>query len=69
MSRYKDLIIEWEEKVRGIDDYLKWISDAENVSEVVGHVVDHLDLKYETDISHVVEICTEDMNEYWSKYI
>ena len=69
MSKYKDLIIEWEEKVRGIDDYSTWISDAENVSEVVAHVVDHLDLKYETDISHVVEICTEDMNEYWSKYI
>ena len=31
MSRYKDLIIEWEEKVRGINDYLKWIQDAENV--------------------------------------
>ena len=69
MSRYKDLIIEWEEKVRGIDYYSTWISDAENVSEVVAHVVDHLDLKYETDISHVVQICTEDMNEYWSKYI
>ena len=69
MSKYKDLIIEWEEKVRGIDDYSTWISDAENVSEAVAHVVDHLDLKYETDISHVVQICTEDMNEYLSRYI
>ena len=68
MSRYKDLIIEWEEKVRGIDDYLKWISDAENVSEVVAHVVDHLDLKYETDISHVIDVVSEDWTEFWSNY-
>ena len=68
MSRYKDLIIEWEEKVRGIDDYSTWISDAENVSEVVAHVVDHLDLKYETDISHVIDVVSQDWTEFWSNY-
>jgi len=69
MSRYKDLLIEWKQKVQSVERYVETIGESENISEVTAYVVDQLDLKNEGDISHVVEVVSEDWSEYWSKYI
>jgi len=69
MSRYKDLLIEWKQKVQSVERYVETIAESENISEVTAYVVDQLDLKNEGDISHVVEVVSEDWSEYWSKYI
>ena len=69
MSRYKDLLIEWKQKVQSVERYEETIGESENISEVTAYVVDQLDLKNEGDISHVVEVVSEDWSEYWSEYI
>jgi hypothetical protein len=69
MSRYKDHLLDWEQRVHEIDNYYAILTTAETQSEVVNHIVEQLDLTYETDISHVSEIVSDDWNEYWSKYL
>tara|TARA_R100001443_G_scaffold22764_2_gene34978 strand:+ start:221 stop:430 length:210 start_codon:yes stop_codon:yes gene_type:complete len=68
MSRYKDHIINWYQRVHDVERYEETIAESVNISEVTAYVVDQLDLKYETDISHVIDVVSEDWTEFWSNY-
>tara|TARA_R100000329_G_scaffold91865_1_gene76700 strand:+ start:44 stop:253 length:210 start_codon:yes stop_codon:yes gene_type:complete len=68
MSRYKDHQLDWLQKVHSVERYEETIAESANISEVTAYVVDQLDLKYETDISHVIDVVSEDWTEFWSNY-
>ena len=68
MSRYKDHLLDWTQRVHGVERYEETIAESVNISEVTAYVVDQLNLKYEIDISNVIDVISEDWFEFWSKY-
>ena len=68
MSRYKDYLMEWEDRINEIEGYEEKISESESLSETVEFVINKLKPKYEFEKVHIHDIVSEDWNEYWSKY-
>ena len=68
MSRYKDYLMDWENKINEIEGYEEKISESESLSETVDFVINKLKPKYEFEKVHIHDIVSEDWNEYWSKY-
>ena len=68
MSRYKDYLMEWEDRINEIEGYEGKISESESLSETVDFVINKLKPKYEFEKVHIHDIVSEDWNEYWSKY-
>ena len=68
MSRYKDYLMEWEDRINEIEGYEEKISESESLSETVDFVINKLKPKYEFEKVHIHDIVYEDWNEYWSKY-
>ena len=68
MSRYKDYLMEWEDRINEIEGYEEKISESESLSETVDFVINKLKPKYEFEKVHIHDIVSEDWNEYWSKY-
>ena len=68
MSRYKDYLMEWEDRKNEIEGYEEKISESESLSETVDFVINKLKPKYEFEKVHIHDIVSEDWNEYWSKY-
>ena len=68
MSRYKDYLMEWEDRINEIEGYEEKISESESLSETVDFVINKLKPKYEFEKVHIHDIVSEDWNKYWSKY-
>ena len=68
MSRYKDYLMEWEDRINEIEGYEEKISESESLSETVDFVINKLKPKYEFEKVHIHDIVSEDWNEYWAKY-
>ena len=68
MSRYKDYLMEWEDRINEIEGYEEKISESESLAETVDFVISKLKPKYEFEKVHIHDIVSEDWNEYWSKY-
>jgi len=68
MSRYKDYLMEWEDRINEIEGYEEKISESESLAETVDFVINKLKPKYEFEKVHIHDIVSEDWNEYWSKY-
>ena len=68
MSRSKDYLMEWEDRINEIEGYEEKISESESLAETVDFVINKLKPKYEFEKVHIHDIVSEDWNEYWSKY-
>ena len=68
MSRYKDYLMEWEDRINEIEGYEEKISESESLAETVDFVINKLKPKYEFEKVHIHDIVSEAWNEYWSKY-
>ena len=68
MSRYKNYLMEWEDRINEIEGYEEKISESESLAETVDFVINKLKPKYEFEKVHIHDIVSEDWNEYWSKY-
>ena len=68
MSRYKDYLMEWEDRINEIEGYEEKISESESLAETVDFVINKLKPKYEFEKVHIQDIVSEVWNEYWSKY-
>ena len=68
MSRYKDYLMEWEDRINEIEGYEEKMSESESLAEIVDFVINKLKPKYEFEKVHIHDIVSEDWNEYWSKY-
>ena len=68
MSRYKDYLMEWENKIHEIEGYEEKISESECIEETVDFVIKKLKPKYEFEKVNIYDVVSEDWNEYWQKY-
>ncbi len=68
MSKYKSLIMDWEEKVHSIPQYIETIKSSEHIDEVKTFVFNALNLKYDIDKSHAIDIIEQDWHELWYEY-
>ena len=68
MSRYKDYLMEWEDRINEIEGYEEKISESESLSETVDFVINKLKPKYEFEKVNIYDVVSEDWNEYWQKY-
>ena len=68
MSRYKDYLMDWENKIHEIEGYEEKISESECIEETVDFVINKLKPKYEFEKVHIHDVVSEDWNSYWEKY-
>ena len=68
MSRYKDYLMDWENKKHEIEGYEEKISESECIEETVDFVINKLKPKYEFEKVNIYDVVSEDWNEYWQKY-
>ena len=68
MSRYKDYLMEWEDRINEIEGYEEKISESESLSETVDFVINKLKPKYEFEKVNIYDVVSEDWNSYWEKY-
>ena len=68
MSRYKDYLMEWEDRINEIEGYEEKISESESLSGTVDFVINKLKPKYEFEKVHIHDIVSEDWNLYWEKH-
>ena len=68
MSRYKDYLMEWEDRINEIEGYEEKISESESLSETVDFVINKLKPKYEFEKVHIHDVVSEDCNLYWEKH-
>ena len=68
MSRYKDYLMEWEDRINEIEGYEKKISESESLAETVDFVIDKLKPKYEFEKVNIHDIVSEHWNLYWEKH-
>ena len=68
MSRYKDYLIDWENKIHEIEGYEEKISESESLSETVDFVISKLKPKYEFEKVNIHDIVSEHWNLYWEKH-
>lgn len=67
MSRYKDYLMDWQNKIEEIDGYKNKISESESIKEAEDFVIDKLKPKYEFEKVHIREVVFEHWNLYWEK--
>ena len=68
MSRYKDYLMEWEDRINEIEGYEEKISESESLAETVDFVIDKLKPKYEFEKVNIHDIVSEHWNLYWEKH-
>ena len=68
MSRYKDYLMEWEDRINEIEGYEEKMSESESLAEIVDFVINKLKPKYEFEKVNIYDVVSEDWNEYWQKY-
>ena len=68
MSRYKDYLIDWENKIHEIEGYEEKISESECIAETVAFVIDKLKPKYEFEKVNIHDVVSEDWDLYWEKH-
>ena len=68
MSRYKDYLMEWEDRINEIEGYEEKISESESLAETVDFVINKLNPKYEFEKVNIHDVVSEDWNLYWEKY-
>ena len=68
MSRYKDYLMEWEDRINEIEGYEEKISESECIEETVDFVIDKLKPKYEFEKVNIHDIVSEHWNLYWEKH-
>ena len=68
MSRYKDYLMDWENKIHEIEGYEEKRSESECIEETVDFVIKKLKPKYEFEKVNIYDVVSEDWNEYWQKY-
>ena len=68
MSRYKDYLMEWEDRINEIEGYEEKISESECLAETVDFVINKLKPKYEFEKVNIYDVVSEDWNSYWEKY-
>ena len=68
MSRYKDYLMEWEDRINEIEGYEEKISESECIEETVDFVINKLKPKYEFEKVNIYDVVSEDWNSYWEKY-
>ena len=68
MSRYKDYLMEWEDRINEIEGYEEKISESESLAETVDFVINKLKPKYEFEKVHIHDIVSEHWNTYWEKH-
>ena len=68
MSRYKDYLMEWEDRINEIEGYEEKISESESLAETVDFVINKLKPKYEFEKVYIYDIVSEHLNLYWEKH-
>jgi hypothetical protein len=68
MSRYKDYLMEWEDRISEIEGYEEKISESECLAETVDFVINKLKPKYEFEKVNIYDIVSEHWNSYWEKH-
>jgi len=68
MSRYKDYLMEWQNRIHEIEGYEEKISESECIAETVDFVINKLKPKYEFEEVHIHDIVSEDWDLYWEKH-
>ena len=68
MSRYKDYLMEWEDRINEIEGYEEKISESESLAETVDFVIYKLKPKYEFEKVNIHDIVSEHWNLYWEKH-
>ena len=68
MSRYKDYLMEWEDRINEIEGYEEKMSESESLAEVVDFVINKLKPKYEFEKVNIHDIVSEHWNLYWEKH-
>ena len=68
MSRYKDYLMEWEDRINEIEVYEEKISESESLAETVDFVINKLKPKYEFEKVNIHDIVSEHWNLYWEKH-
>ena len=68
MSRYKDYLMEWEDRINEIEGYEEKISESECIEETVDFVINKLKPKYEFEKVNIHDIVSEHWNLYWEKH-
>ena len=68
MSRYKDYLMEWEDRINEIEGYEEKISESESLAETVDFVINKLKPKYEFEKVNIHDVVSEDWDLYWEKY-
>ncbi len=68
MSRYKDYLMEWEDRINEIEGYEEKISESESLSETVDFVINKLKPKYDFEKVNIRSIVSEHWNTYWEKH-
>ena len=68
MSRYKDYLMEWQNRIHELEGYEEKISESECVAETVTFVIDKLKPKYEFEKVHIHDVVSEDWDLYWEKH-
>tara|TARA_R100001163_G_scaffold3743_1_gene5394 strand:+ start:178 stop:399 length:222 start_codon:yes stop_codon:yes gene_type:complete len=68
MSRYKDYLMEWENRIHEIEGYENKISESESIDETVDFVVNKLKPKYDFEKVNIRNIVSEHWNIYWEKH-
>ena len=56
MSRYKDYLMEWEDRINEIEGYEEKISESESLAETVDFVINKLKPKYEFEKVNIHDI-------------
>jgi len=68
MSRYKDYLMEWEDRIHEIEGYEEKISESEGIEETVDFVINKLKPKYDFEKVNIRSIVSEHWNTYWEKH-
>ena len=68
MSRYKDYLMEWEDRINEIEGYEEKISESECIEETVDFVINKLKPKYEFEKVNIHDVVSEDWDLYWEKH-
>ena len=68
MSRYKNYLMDWEDRINEIAGYEEKISESESLAETVDFVINKLKPKYEFEKVHIHDLVSEHWNLYWEKH-
>ena len=62
MSRYKDYLIDWQNRLQAIEGYENKLSESESLVETGEFVINKLNPKYEFEKVNTHDVVSEDWN-------